>query len=200
VALVATVAFAYQSENPASVFAVATIIAAAAGFAGALFGFIFGVPRVLTSDQPQDVEALRARNIRIGANTNLEQISDWLTKILVGIGLTQFSSIAEASSRLFESLAPVFGGSKEVGTAFAGGLIIYMTTCGFATAWLFTRLFLGGAMVTADLATAVDSVRDSLQKAEVAHKAGDEDAARAYRSQARDALEAIEPGPVTPRI
>src|SRR5205085_11890184 len=26
-------------------------------------------------------------------NTNLEQISDWLTKILVGVGLTQFGSL-----------------------------------------------------------------------------------------------------------
>jgi hypothetical protein len=55
-------------------------------------------------------------------------------------------------------------------------------------------------MVTADLATAVDAIRDSLEKAEVADKAGDEDAARAYRSQARDALETIEPGPVPPRV
>jgi hypothetical protein len=200
VALVATIAFAYQAENPSVVIAIATIIGAAAAFTGALFGFIFGVPRVRSSDQPPDEKSSPGGSTRIGANTNLEQISDWLTKILVGVGLTQFVPITQAAGRLFESLAPSFGGSTETGTAFAGGLIIYMATCGFATAWLFTRLFLGGAMVTADLATAVDIVRDSLDKADVADRAGDETAARAYRSQARGALETIEGGSVSPQI
>jgi hypothetical protein len=192
------IAFAYQAKNPAGVFATATVVAAAAGFTGALFGFIFGVPRVLSSDQPRGGGAALGRSTRIGANTNLEQISDWLTKILVGVGLTQFGPIAAAAGRLFASLAPSFGGSKEAGTAFVGGLIIYMATCGFASGWLFTRLFLGGAMATADLAAAVDLVRDSLEKAEEADQAGDEDAARAYRSQARDVLETIEAGSVPP--
>jgi hypothetical protein len=119
------------------------------------------------------------------ANTNLEQISDWLTKILVGVGLTQFVPIVKAAGQLFTGLAPSFGGG-EVGAAFAGGLVLYMVTYGFATGWLFTRLFLGRAMAAADRGAAA---LDLMEMAERAEQAGDEEAARTFRSQARDVLE-----------
>ena len=184
-ALVSVITFAYQAENHASVFAIGTVVAAAAAFTGALFGFIFGVPRVLASDQPRGQGSTHGGSAPIVANTNLEQISDWLTKILVGVGLTQFAPIAKAANRLFVGLAPAFG-SKEVGTAFAGGLILYMVTVGFATGWLFTRLFLGRAMAAADRGATALEYMDLAERAE---RAGDEDAARTYRSQARDVLE-----------
>jgi len=185
-ALAALIIFTYQDEKPARVLGTGLVVAAAAAFTGALFGFIFGVPRVLASDRPQGrSSSLYGGSAPIVANTNLEQISDWLTKILVGVGLTQFALIVKAANRLFAGLSPSFGGG-EVGTAFAGALILYMITFGFATGWLFTRLFLGRAMASADRGAAA---LDLMEMAEQAEQAGDDDAARTYRTRARDVLE-----------
>ena len=60
-------------------------VAAAATAVGAFLGFLFGIPRTLqgnTTPGPDEIADYRP-------NTNLEQISDWLTKILVGVGLVK---------------------------------------------------------------------------------------------------------------
>jgi hypothetical protein len=137
---------------------------------------------VLSSDRPRGQVSARGGIAPIVANTNLEQISDWLTKILVGVGLTQFAPIARDAGRLFASLAPSFGGGN-VGTAFAGGLVLYMVTSGFATGWLFTRLFLGRAMVAADPAAAL------IDRAKQEEEAGNPDTGRTLRSLAQEVLE-----------
>ncbi len=54
---------------------------AAATLSGIL-GLIFGLPRALSDYQPAAAE-------RYKGNSNLEEISDWLTKLLVGVGLVQ---------------------------------------------------------------------------------------------------------------
>ena len=43
-------------------------------------------------------------------NTNLEQVSDWLTKIIVGIGLVQIGHIVPALSKFAESMKAPLGG------------------------------------------------------------------------------------------
>lgn len=69
---------------------------------GAAFGFIFGIPRVLQR-RPGGIEKGQQFAIteKTGSqlfftNTSLEEISDWLTKIIVGIGLVQFTAILES--------------------------------------------------------------------------------------------------------
>ena len=51
---------------------------------GGLFGFLFGIPKV--PEGPANGLALRS-------NTNLEQVSDWVTKIVVGVTLVQFGEL-----------------------------------------------------------------------------------------------------------
>jgi hypothetical protein len=82
------------SVHSGSVLAVALLVAGAAFLGGALLGFLFGIPRSLAVEATpagttaEPVEAgQRAALYR--SNTNLEQISDWLTKILVGVGLVE---------------------------------------------------------------------------------------------------------------
>src|SRR6266498_647278 len=73
-------------------------IAGAALMIGGFLGFLFGIPRtgtVIESD--------------VHGNTNLEQISDWLTKILVGVGLTQISEIPTFLEKLSASLEANLG-------------------------------------------------------------------------------------------
>ena len=65
------------------VFGTAIAIAGAAAVVGGVVGFLFGIP--LTSKQ----RAAAANDSQYEPNTNLEQVSDWLTKIIVGVGLVQ---------------------------------------------------------------------------------------------------------------
>ena len=178
--------YASQQETGAAAFAVGLVVAAAAMLSGGLTGFIFGVPRMLTADNPERRTDLSATVV---ANTNLEQISDWLTKILVGVGLTQFQAIENSAQSLFNALAPPFGGT-ETGTAFAGGLVTFSVAFGFVTGWLYTRLLLGAAMARADRRAAAAAL-DKLAKQ--ADEQGDSRSATELREQARDILRGLAP-------
>ncbi len=65
--------------------------------AGFLVGFLFGIPRVL---QGEDVLPGQQPEYRQRVNTNLEQISDWLTKIIVGLGLVELRQCRITFTRL----------------------------------------------------------------------------------------------------
>ncbi|UHC17819.1 hypothetical protein LRS73_08130 [Methylobacterium currus] len=66
---------------------------------GSLVGFLFGIPRLLphsdpVSSSPADEPGAtdpRAKIRPLVGNSNLEEISDWITKILVGLGLVHAS-------------------------------------------------------------------------------------------------------------
>ena len=93
-----------------------------------------------------------ARQSRYEDNTNLEQISDWLCKILVGAGLTQLTALPGVLKRYALFFAPGLGGTDSHGEVFAVGLLIFFTVCGFLVGYLWTRLHLGKAL-TDDIET-----------------------------------------------
>src|SRR4051812_22645802 len=80
-------------------------VALAAATAGAVAGFIFGIPRSLQGDAPAADGVMRGAVATPRDNTNLEQISDWLTKILVGVGLTQIGHLGAALAGVSERVA-----------------------------------------------------------------------------------------------
>jgi hypothetical protein len=186
----AVIIYALQTANRWTVFASALMLACAAVLVGATLGFLFGIPRTLTGDRQQEIPlgADRKSALLYGANTNLEQISDWLTKILVGIGIAQFDAIRRGAGRLFTALAPSLGG-QPTSAAFAGALIVYFGLLGFLTGWLLTRLFLAPALSEADrriLKTVLD--------ANVAEAKGETERATKLRQEALNLLEQAEPG------
>ena len=96
--------------------------------AGALIGFLFGVPRANpAADTGQFLH-----------NTNVEAVSDWLTKILVGVSLVNLQTIGAFVDRLAADLGPALGAPK----AFATGLIVYFFVIGIIQGYLLTRMFL----------------------------------------------------------
>lgn len=139
-----------------SIASVGVMVAGATLLIGLLVGFLFGIPRSLArGDVPVDGE--RAGSTGEGTpqrgyrpNTNLEQISDWLTTILVGIGLTQLGAIADSLRQLTAFLAPGLGGSSS-SSVFALALLLYFGVCGFLLGYLWARLILPGAFRQADL-------------------------------------------------
>jgi hypothetical protein len=74
----ATWAYASQFPNPTPIFGFSGMIGLASLLVGGLAGFLFGVPRWRASGEL----GATAERGRFLPNTNLEQVSDWLTKIL----------------------------------------------------------------------------------------------------------------------
>jgi hypothetical protein len=120
------------------VLAVGLAIAAAASALGAFVGFLFGLPRTVDGGA---VTADGTPTTRAGmaTNTNLEEISDWLTKILVGIGLVQLGAFVTRLSKVGDSLAPGLGGGDGA-DAFAVCLLVYCMIDGFLLGYLWTRI------------------------------------------------------------
>jgi hypothetical protein len=109
-----------------SVFATALVIATAAFFAGGFIGFLFGVPHTVQGSAPS------TGITKYLGNTNLEQVSDWLTKIIVGVGLVQIGRAVPALSKFAKSLKAPLGGQASSG-AFGLGLIITAFCLAFST-------------------------------------------------------------------
>lgn len=106
----------------------------AAGFSGGLLGFIFGVPR------PPDSQPAAAKAYRI--NTNLVQISDWLTKLLVGAGLASLGSIPGFAVRFINFLDKDAYKDLPGGGTFALFILIYYLSLGFFWGYVETRTYL----------------------------------------------------------
>jgi len=143
-----------------SVISVGFLVCSASLLIGSLVGFLFGIPRSLEKlklpREGADEKALSeptGETTRYRPNTNLEDISDWLTKILVGVGLTQVDSIRAALRSTGQLIAPALGGfqSSEV---FALGGLLYFSTCGFFIGFLWARLTLPRLYLVADLRAA----------------------------------------------
>jgi hypothetical protein len=138
VGVAAVVCYAISLESLA-VFAVAVVVAGGSWVCGALFGFIFGIPRMVGG---QDSGTSAGTRPSYRSNSNLEQISDWLTKILVGLGLVEFGRIIAATERLGRFLAPGFGGG-DTSSRFAISLVVFFLVSGFLTLYVVTRVYFG---------------------------------------------------------
>ena len=117
------------------VLSTASISAGAALLVGAFLGFLFGYPQRSSAAQG----TARASAAFFELNTNLAQVSDWLTKILIGIGLVELGGLVDRLSDVGSALGSQLGKS-EATEAFATGLVIYFLVAGFLLAYLWTAL------------------------------------------------------------
>jgi hypothetical protein len=135
VALLGVLVFAISGHfatgsTAASVFAVGAGVVGGATFAGVLLGFLFGLPKTVERHDHQG---------SLSTNTNLDQISDWLTKILVGLGLVQLGKVSHGVSGIGASLAPGLGGGPGA-KAFGVGVLMYSLIDGFLIGYIWTRI------------------------------------------------------------
>jgi hypothetical protein len=78
----------------------------------------------------------------------LEQISDWLTKIIVGVSLVNSEKIGQTMMRAAMKMAdPLGGGANRESLALA--IMVYFSIVGLLSGYLVTRLFLQRAFDSA---------------------------------------------------
>jgi hypothetical protein len=119
---------------------------------GAVIGFLFGIPKILqgnvNSTAAQNEEN---RDYRIQVNTNLTEISDWLTKIIVGLGLVNLTKLPPYIKSIAMLMANGLNSPNHSSAlSFSFGLISCYFVLGFLFGYLFTRLVLSKAFVSAD--------------------------------------------------
>jgi hypothetical protein len=159
--IVLVAAYAAQINNGWAVFAGGCLVAIGAFAIGALLGLLFGVPHA------GDPSATTKSTWALIPNTSLDQISDWLTKILVGVGLTQLLSIPSRLQELGGYLAPTLGGTAT-SAGFSVAVVLSSSVVGFMACFVWTKLVLSPDLAEAGKAT--DSQQISAAVTRVAHE------------------------------
>jgi hypothetical protein len=142
---------------------VQSVIGICALMIGGLLGFVFGIPRTLTRDAPGEGDGVQGAReegdarrpaLNYRPSTNLEQVSDWLTKILIGVGLVEFARMSDALSRVGRFVADDLlagGQARHPGASvLTQAVIIGFSTGGFLAGFLWTRIHYGGMQAQAD--------------------------------------------------
>jgi hypothetical protein len=136
--------FSYDTCSAGARYALAAVIfACCSAGVGTLLGFLFGIPRAIAVPEQTNRPSggVQAAVRRYVGNTNLEQISDWLTKAIVAIGLIEIRRIAQLADSLATQLRPFLGKSSDTNETvlIIGGLFVVI---GFLSGFLWTRMYL----------------------------------------------------------
>jgi len=130
---------------------VSLTIAGASTAVGALLGFLFGIPRSLqqrtaapaniaqtTPEQDKDKAQLTGTQA-FRSNTSLEEISDWLTKIIIGVGLVQFQTFL---TYLYKAalLASAFVAGQDLSDVADTTLLNYTYSSHFTSPYFFALI------------------------------------------------------------
>jgi tetratricopeptide (TPR) repeat protein len=132
----------FELRSALSTFGTSVTIGLAAAAVGGLLGFLFGIPRAV-------IQADRSGQ-SFESNTNLEQVSDWLTKILIGLGLAQLGAAGTGLSNLGHTLAKALGDTGDAGQVFGVSVVLYYAILGFMLGYLPARLSLPGMLQDAE--------------------------------------------------
>ena len=152
---------ATAGDASAVLFAVELGIGLAALVGGGLLGFLFGIPRTTQGARPATAAAGEPVPQRtIEPSNNLEQVSDWLTKILVGAGLVQLEELRATLSEVGSRVATAVGGRAT--SALTQVTLIVFGIIGFLGGFLWTRLYYGGMQARAD--RGIQETMDALEK------------------------------------
>ncbi len=150
---------------------------------GGVAGFLFGVPKVTQNKRPTGGKAEDAKedDQTFERNNNLTEISDWLTKIIVGLTLVNLAKIPP----LLRQLATIINNGTGAGSDFGLGLAIVLCffSLGFLLGHVNTQLFLAPAF-----SRAAREARDAKAKAELVEA----EISRTTRSFTQGAAESVE--------
>lgn len=116
------------------------LMAAACYMSGFFLGILFGIPKRQNHDHAAEYVL----------NNNLADISDWLTKIIIGVGLVEMKKIpvylGAAGDFVKNAIDPNHGSLK----LFAVCTIVYFSVFGLYYGYCYMRLYLSGQIKKAD--------------------------------------------------
>lgn len=117
---------------------VGMLTALAALLTGFLAGFLVGVPKVVSSGQ------VHLSGGVFSPSTNLAEISDWLTKLLLGAGLVSLSHLGGPIGKLINDVAGGLHGPTsdpsaiQAAKVIAGSVMIGFTVLGILGGYIVT--------------------------------------------------------------
>ena len=118
--------------------AVGMMTALAALLVGLFTGFLIGIPRVVSSGE------FRLTADRFSPSSNLAEISDWLTKLLLGAGLVSLSRLGGPIGKLIDGVAGGLHGKTsdpaviQAAKVTAGTIMIAFTVLGLLVGYIVT--------------------------------------------------------------
>ncbi len=126
--------------------------AMAAWLGGCLLGLLFGLPSVIeikVTDTRPASEAGSAPVSSLGyrESTNLEQVADWVTKILIGLTLTQYVWLQQAFERAFAMASSLMTNGVITAATPAAIIAIGFAINGFLISYLMMRRYFITEMV-----------------------------------------------------
>jgi hypothetical protein len=160
--------------------AVALVVAFGALGTGALLGFLFGIPKVVSSGDLRNAQAAKlekvvanptdaagkplarqtdetsrdqtaspqsSSGVGFTPSSNLAEVSDWLTKLLLGAGLVSLTQLGGPIGSLIRTVAsglesvPAGGEPSGISEVMAGGILVTYAVVGFLGGYLLTTLW-----------------------------------------------------------
>lgn len=137
VVIILIYSIAHGTDKFLSILSISAIIALTSAIVGAFIGFIFGIPRTPAAKDSEN----------IGANTNLEEISDWITKIIVGVSLVQLNQLSDGIYKIGNTLSQGMGGQPS-SFVFSVSTMIFYFVGGFFLGYLWSRIYLPKILLT----------------------------------------------------
>lgn len=144
----------YFDNKHGNVFGQLLFFSAAALLIGILGGFLFGIPKTLQhSTAPAQTSGTNSTGLmdRQVTNTNLEQISDWLTKIIVGLGLINIKNVPQYLEQLRLYFASAFVGYNISISYCTVAIVIYAVISGFIFMYLYTRINISSLFIKSSI-------------------------------------------------
>ena len=141
IGLLCIIMYSITAENIKFIFAsisISILICLTSLMFGGLLGFLFGMPKV-NNNYKIDNEKMQYL-----PNSNIEQISDWLTKVLIGVGLVESREIITG----IWNIAGIIGyeittiGFVPLRQCYIFGLTMYFLIEGFIIGYIATRILL----------------------------------------------------------
>lgn len=120
---------------------------------GGGIGFLFGHPRIESNGENGGAKA----RLKVQSSTSLDQINDWLTKAILGVGLVEAKQILKFGYLLATDVGHGLSGhtvspADPVGYALASAILVMFPLIGFVTSYLVTRTFVALALCRAEVA------------------------------------------------
>jgi Putative Ig domain len=142
-AWIAVYAFSTQGSHP-TYLGVGVLASLAAFVAGCFVGFLLGIPRAVSSGEARQNQSAAAGSSGLGASSNLAEISDWLTKLVLGAGLVELTRLGGPVGRLIDNVATglhasgASAASVQTAKVMAGAIIFGYVIMGLLDGYIVT--------------------------------------------------------------